>query len=61
MDWLTGNGFFVIVLLLCVGMHLFHGHGGHGDGDGHTGGDTEGHDDHNKTTDEDASTPRHRH
>jgi Protein of unknown function (DUF2933) len=33
MDWLSGNSFFLIILLLCVGMHLFHGHGDHG-GDG---------------------------
>lgn len=31
MGWLGGNSFFLIILLLCVGMHLFHGHGGHGD------------------------------
>lgn len=31
MSWLGGNAFFLIILLLCVGMHLFHGHGGHGD------------------------------
>lgn len=30
MSWLGGNSFFFIILLLCVGMHLFHGHGGHG-------------------------------
>lgn len=30
MSWLGGNAFFLIILLLCVGMHLFHGHGGHG-------------------------------
>ena len=30
MEWLIGNSFFLIILLLCVGMHLFHGHGGHG-------------------------------
>jgi len=30
MDWLTGNAFFVIILIVCVGMHLLHGHGGHG-------------------------------
>lgn len=30
MSWLSGNSFFLIILLLCVGMHLFHGHGGHG-------------------------------
>lgn len=33
MDWLTGNAFFVILLLVCIGMHLFHGHGGHGQHD----------------------------
>lgn len=36
MDWLTGNSFFLILLLLCVGMHLFHGHGGHGGHGGHS-------------------------
>lgn len=30
MSWLSGNSFFLILLLVCVGMHLFHGHGGHG-------------------------------
>lgn len=30
MEWLTSNIFFLVILLLCVGMHLF-GHGGHGD------------------------------
>ncbi len=30
MDWLTDNSFFLLILLLCVGMHLFHGHGDHG-------------------------------
>ncbi len=30
MEWLTGNAFFVVILLVCVGMHFFHGHGGHG-------------------------------
>ena len=30
MEWLIGNSFFLIILLLCVGMHVFHGHGGHG-------------------------------
>jgi len=29
MEWLSGNSFFVILLLLCVGMHFFHGHGNH--------------------------------
>lgn len=33
MGWLVGNSFFVVILLLCVGMHLFHGHG-HGSHDG---------------------------
>ncbi|NOX52069.1 MAG: DUF2933 domain-containing protein [Gammaproteobacteria bacterium] len=31
MDWLGENAFFIIVLLLCVGMHFFHGHGHHND------------------------------
>lgn len=39
MSWLSGNSFFLIILLLCVGMHLFHGHGGHG---GHGDGNEEG-------------------
>jgi hypothetical protein len=27
MEWLTGNSFFLIILLVCVGMHIFgHGH-----------------------------------
>jgi len=35
MDWVSSNWFFLAVLLLCVGMHLFHGHGhGHGQGGG---------------------------
>ncbi len=29
MEWLSGNSFFLILLLLCVGMHFFHGHGTH--------------------------------
>ncbi len=29
MEWFTSNIFFLVILLLCVGMHLF-GHGGHG-------------------------------
>jgi len=33
MDWLNENSFFLIILLLCVGMHVFHGHGGHGGDD----------------------------
>lgn len=31
MEWLTGNSFFLLVLLVCVGMHFF----GHGHGHGH--------------------------
>lgn len=36
MEWLTGNSFFVLLLLVCVGMHFFghghgHQHGKHGD------------------------------
>ena len=31
MEWLTGNSFFALLLLVCIGMHLLgHGHGGHG-------------------------------
>ena len=31
MEWLTGNSFFVLLLLVCIGMHFFsHGHGKHG-------------------------------
>jgi len=27
-EWLTGNSFFALLLLVCVGMHIFgHGHG----------------------------------
>jgi hypothetical protein len=35
MEWLTSNIFFLVILLLCIGMHLFGhgGHGGHGDSD----------------------------
>lgn len=36
MSWLSANSFFLIILLLCVGVHLFHGHdshGGHGNDD----------------------------
>ena len=29
MEWLAANWFFLVVLALCCGMHLF-GHGGHG-------------------------------
>jgi uncharacterized membrane protein len=33
MDWLASNAFFVILLVLCIGMHFFHGrgHDGHDD------------------------------
>lgn len=31
MEWLTSNSFFALLLLVCIGMHLFgHGHGRHG-------------------------------
>lgn len=30
MEWLGSNAFFLSILVLCIGMHLFHGHGGHG-------------------------------
>ena len=31
MEWLTGNSFFALLLLVCIGMHFFgHGHGSHG-------------------------------
>lgn len=34
MSWLGANSFFLIILLLCIGMHLFHRHGDHsGDSD----------------------------
>jgi len=29
-DFFTENWFFILILLLCIGMHFFHGHGGHG-------------------------------
>lgn len=32
MEWLTSNVFFVVILLLCIGMHLF-GHSDHGNHD----------------------------
>ncbi len=34
MEWLTGNSFFLLILLVCAGMHLFghgHSHGGNHD------------------------------
>lgn len=52
MEWLTSNIFFLLILLLCVGMHLF-GHGGHG---GHGDADHRDHDEQGVTRD----TP-HRH
>ncbi len=39
MDWLGSNAFFVIILVLCIGMHFFHGHGGHGSHDDEDGPD----------------------
>jgi len=32
LEWLSSNAFFLVILLLCIGMHLFghSGHGGHG-------------------------------
>lgn len=36
MEWFSNNWIFVVVLLVCIGMHLFgHGHGGHGSHDEH--------------------------
>ena len=30
MDWVMGNSFFLLLLLVCVGMHFFgHKHGNH--------------------------------
>ncbi len=34
MDWLVGNSFFILLLLLCVGLHIF-GHGHDHDHAGH--------------------------
>ncbi|MDX2416418.1 MAG: hypothetical protein QNK19_03045 [Xanthomonadales bacterium] len=35
MEWLTGNSFFALLLLVCIGMHFFgHGHGSQGADDG---------------------------
>ncbi len=47
MEWITGNVFFIILLAVCIGMHLFgHSsmHGGHGgkEGDEHKGHSGEG-------------------
>lgn len=38
MEWIAANWFFILILLFCVGIHMFrHGHhGGHGAG-GHGG------------------------
>lgn len=55
MEWFTANIFFLVILLLCVGMHLF-GHGGHGGHGSHGDADRRGRDDHDTTRD----TP-HRH
>lgn len=30
MEWLRENWFWLVVLILFVGMHMGHGHGGHG-------------------------------
>ncbi len=30
MEWISGNLFFLTILLVCVGMHVFRGHGSHG-------------------------------
>jgi len=49
MEWLTGNSFFVVLLLVCVGMHLF----GHGHRHNHRSGD-------NKTPSNDDSVDRYR-
>ena len=37
-EWLTGDAFFIVILVLCIVMHLFM-HGGHG---GHGGHDRQG-------------------
>lgn len=29
MNWLSGNSFFIVLLLVCVGVHMFFGHGSH--------------------------------
>lgn len=38
MAWLTENGFWLLVFIGFIAMHLF-GHGGHGGHSGHGGGD----------------------
>jgi len=38
MDWLAANGFWVLIFIAFIAMHLF-GHGGHGGHSGHGGGD----------------------
>ena len=46
MEWLSGNSFFVLVLLVCIGMHFFgHGHG-HGEHVSKDGEDTNGDNNH---------------
>lgn len=42
MEWITVNWFFILVLVFCIGIHMF-GHGHHG-GHGHDKGDSHGHD-----------------
>lgn len=37
----VGNWFIWLLPFACLGMHLFHGHGGHGGGDGHRHGGSE--------------------
>lgn len=37
MAWLQENWFWLLVLVLFVGMHMGHGHGGHGGRGGHEG------------------------
>ena len=32
MEWFTSNSFFALLLLVCIGMHVF----GHGHGHGHS-------------------------
>ena len=38
MAWFTANGFWVLILIAFIAMHMF-GHGGHGGHIGHGGGD----------------------
>lgn len=41
MEWLLENWFFILVAVLCIGMHFF-GHGSHGGHGGHGGGENRG-------------------